>query len=352
MNARILAAFLLCLTTSTGCIIIDRDDGDCCNTPAPPPPTYPGDVTFLWTFPGAGAGRCADVPEVKRVRITIPGETLHNGGVYACTTEAVDGIVLHDFVPGNYSYTLEALSYTDEVLYQASGNFTVNGDQRLNVTLTPNGSPGSFAYVSWTFEGNTSSTNPTCAQAGVNVVDVRIDGGAWERLYCDEGIGSNQVSSPYLAPGAHTIEFVGVHIVGTVETPYYYRSGTLNTVAGSPVSASFQLRVVGGLSVAWDLYDGTLRKTCAQSGVTEVTIHLYDETDKTYVYGTEGETYGCGDAAIVYNFLRPGDYTVIMEARGPGGIFYTNRSTAPSLTVEPYVQRTKDDYAVVNLYRQ
>jgi hypothetical protein len=351
MNARILAAFLLCLTASTGCIIIDHDHDDCCDVPAPTP-TYPGDVTFLWTFPGSGAGRCADVPDVKRVRITIPGETLHNGGVYACNTAGVDGIVLHDFVPGNYGYTLEALSYTDEVLYRASGNFTVNGDQRLNVTLTPNGSPGSFAYVSWTFEGNTGSANPTCAQAGVNYVDVRIDNGTWERLSCDEGIGSNQVSSPYLAPGAHTIEFVGVHVVGTVETPYYYRRGTLNTVAGSPVSVSYQLWVVGGMSVAWDLYDGSLRKTCAQSGVTAVTIHLYDETDGTYVYGTEGETYGCGDAAIVYNFLRPGYYTVIMDARGPGGIYYTNRGIAPSLQVKPYVQRTKDDYTVVNLRRQ
>ena len=351
MNARILAAFLLCLTASTGCIIVDHDDDGPCCTP-PPPATYPGDVTFLWTFPGSGSGRCADVPDVKRVRISIPGETLHNGGVYACSTAGVDGIVLHDFVPGNYSYTLEGLSYTDEVIYQASGSFTVNGDQRLNVTLTPRGSPSSFAYVSWSFEGNTGSTNPTCAQAGVNFVDVRIDNGTWERLSCNEGVGSNQVASPYLAPGSHTIEFVGVHVVGTIETPYYYRRSTLNTVAGSPVSASYQLWVVGGMSVAWDLYDGSLRKTCAQSGVTDVTIHLYDETDGTYVYGPEGETYGCGDAAIVYNFLRPGYYTVIMEARGPGGIYYTNRSTAPSLQVKPYVQRTKDDYDVINLRRQ
>ncbi|HYO55114.1 hypothetical protein [Archangium sp.] len=351
MNARLLATFLCLTIASTGCIIVDRDDDDpCCNTP---PPARSGDVTLLWTFANAGAGRCADVPEVKKVRITIPGETLHNGGIYACNTAGVDGIVLHDFVPSNYSYTIEALGYSNEVLYQASGSFTVNGDQRLNVNLTPKGGPNSFAYVSWSFEPNTSSPNPNCTQAGVTHVDVSIDGGEWERLACEAGIGSNQVSSPYLAPGPHTIELVGVRVTSMGETPYYYRSGTLNTVAGSPISVSYGLWAVGGLSLRWELIEGSIAKTCAQSGVTQVTIHLYDETRKEYVYGDAGDVQRCDGAPILYRFLRPGNYTVIMDGSGPGGIYYTNRyNSPPSRSVTAFEQPTESGAYTLYLARR
>ncbi|QRN99737.1 hypothetical protein JRI60_12260 [Archangium violaceum] len=349
MNARLLAAFLCLTMASTGCIIVDHDDDTCCNVPN----GQPGDVTFLWTFASEGAGRCADTPDVRRIRISIPGETLLNGGIYACNTAGVDGIVLHDFVPGNYSYTLEALSYTDQVLYRSGGTFSVNGDVRVSTTLTPNGSPGSFAYISWSFEGNTSSPNPSCYQAGVTHVDARIDNGEWARFSCAEGTGSAQVQSPFLAPGQHTIELVGVRVTSAGEEPFYHRTSTLTTQAGSPISVSYGLNAVGGLSLRWELIDGSISKTCAQSGVTQVTIHLYDETRKQYVYGDAGDVHPCNGAPIIYNFLRPGYYTVIMDGTGPGGVFYTNRyNSPPSRPVTAFVQETEGDAYTLFLPRR
>ncbi len=348
MNARILLAFLCLTMAGSGCIIVDRDDdGPCCYTPSDPPPrpppTYPGDVTFLWTFGNIGAGRCADVPEVKSIRISIPGESLHNRGVYACNTAGTDGIVLHDFVPRTYSYTLEAVSYDNRVLYQASGSFTVNGDTRVNVNLAPQGGGSSFAYVSWSFEGTTSSSNPNCDQAGVNYVDVRVDNGEWARLPCEDGIGDKQVSSPFLAPGSHTIEFVGMNVTNSGATPYYYRSGTLTTQAGSPVSVSYTLRAVGGMSLRVKLLDGSMSKTCAQAGVTGVRVNLRDRATDKLVFGEEGDARPCTDAALPYKYLRPGDYDVLIKGMSGSQVTYSNLSNPPVLTVRAFVQKTEAD---------
>jgi hypothetical protein len=355
MNARLLLAFLCLTMAGSGCIFVDDHDdhGPCCSTPPPQPaPTYPGDVTFIWTFANIGAGRCADVPDVKSIRISIPGEKLHNGGVYACNTAGTDGIVLHDFVPGDYSYTLEAVGYDNQVRYQASGGFKVNGDIRVNVNLTPQGGGNSFAYVSWSFEGNTNNSNPNCAQAGAKFVDVRIDDGEWKRLVCEDGFGGNQVSSPFLAPGSHTIEFVGVNVTSSGETPYYYRSGTLTTQAGSPISVSYNLWAVGGMSLRWELIDGSLHKTCEQAGVTGVRINMRDRVTGKLVYGESGDAQSCTGAPILYRFLRPGQYEVLIRGMSGSQVTYTNESNPPTLTVSAFVQKRIEDASTVNLYRQ
>jgi hypothetical protein len=314
--------------------------------PVTPPPA-PGDVTFLWSFPN---GRCADVPEVKSIRITIPGEPLANGGIYPCNTAGVDGIVLHDFRPGNYSFTLEALSYSNTVLYTGSGSFTVNGNVRVNYTLTPSGSASSYAYVSWSFPANSTSTNPTCAQAGVVSVDVSIDSGAWTRLSCTAGSGTNQVVSPYLSPGQHTIAFIGV---GSGGQHYYYTHGTLETRAGSPVSVSYQLRPVGGMSLRWELFDGTVSKTCAQAGVTGMAINLMNMATGELVYGTAGDPQRCDGAPVLYNYLEPGSYRVYIRGTGPGDVFYTNESDFPTtLTVKAFEPKTATDAVTIALKRE
>jgi len=363
MNARLLVAFLCIAMGGTGCIIVDTDGpdhgGPCCTTPQPqpepqpPPLPNPGDVTFMWTFANVGAGRCADVPDVKSIRITIPGEKLHNGGVYACNTAGTDGIVLHDFLPRAYSYTLEAIGYDNRVLYQGSGNFSVNGDTRVNVNLTPQGGPSSFAYISWSFEANTSSSNPDCNQAGDTHVDVRIDGGDWTRLQCEKGIGTNQVSSPYLTPGSHTIEFVGVRVSSSGETPYYYRKGELTTQAGSPISVSYKLLAVGGMSLRWELRDGSSYNTCAQAGVSEIRINMQNVATNEYLYGDEGDVQPCTGAPILYRFLRPGDYRVFIRGMNGSRIAYTNENSgAVVLTVKAFQQKTEAQAVTIDLQRK
>lgn len=340
MNARLLATFLCLASLSTGCIIVDHDgnDGPCCTTP--PPAGQPGDVTFIWTIAN---GRCADYPEVKSIQISIPGEALHNGGVYACNTAGVDGIVLHDFAPGNYSYTLKALGYSNEVLYMGSGTFTVNGSVRVNVDLTPNGQ--SYALISWYFPPNTYSSNPSCSQANVTSVKVSVDGGDWVTLNCQDGMTNGGVSSPYLAPGTHTLSLVayGRDSMGRDGMPLYNSQGTFTTTSGSPTSQTFKFYEVGGISVRWELLDGSVYRSCAEAGLTGMTINLRDRATGALVYGTAGDPQPCTGAPILYQFLKPGSYEVYIRGMIGSSVAYTNESAPTVVTVNAFVQKTKSD---------
>src|SRR5688572_18014061 len=154
MSVRGLLALLLCQAALFGC--------------RPVVSGPPGDVTFFWTVIG---GTCADHPEVQSIRINIPGEVLANGGVYPCSVNGTDGIVLHDFAAGGYSFDIDAVGYSNQVLYVSAGTFDVLGNTAVQIDLTPVGVPPSYAYLSWTFPGGVN-----CAQAGISFVDVTIDG--------------------------------------------------------------------------------------------------------------------------------------------------------------------------------
>jgi hypothetical protein len=94
----------------------------------------PGDVTFLWSFYGL---TCAEDPAIEWVQISIPGENLDNDGFYPCNVNGSDGIVLHDFYPGTYSFAIDAIDYDGYRSYTAGGTFTVDGDTLVRVDLTP-----------------------------------------------------------------------------------------------------------------------------------------------------------------------------------------------------------------------
>jgi hypothetical protein len=309
----------------------------------------PGDVTFVWRFSGAPVRYCADVPDVKSIHITIPGQVLMNGGVYPCNTAGVDGIALRDFAPGSYSYTVEALGDSGAVLFSGSGSFTVNGDTRVDVSLAPSGGANSYALISWTFPANTTSSNPTCAQAGVVSVDIRIDGGAWSRLECVAGSGGGSVRTPLLAQGQHALEFIALSGDGR---PYYSRQGTLETRTGSPVSVSYVFSPVGGMALKWQLLDGSAPKSCADAGVTSMLINLKDKATGVLVYGDSGDPRSCEGAPVIYQYLRPGSYEVYIRGMKGSTIAYSNEFIPPTLTVTAFEQKTGADAVTLTLTRQ
>ena len=97
-------------------------------------PPMAGDIAFNWTL---GGSSCATASEVTTIAITIPGEQLVNGGVYPCSSAGVDGVVLHDFAPGSYTWMTEARNAASTALYRASGTLTVAGNVTAQVDLTP-----------------------------------------------------------------------------------------------------------------------------------------------------------------------------------------------------------------------
>lgn len=303
MNSRLLIAFLCLAAVAPGCVVHDRDD-------------YPGDVTFRWTFAGL---RCDQDRDIAGVNIIIPGERLQNNGEYPCSANGVDGIVLHNFVPGVYSFNLEGVDFNGDVLYVASGTFRVDGNVSVNVDMTPTGAPPSFAYVSWLFPANNASPSPNCHQAGISAVEVRVDDLEWVRIDCPRGHGANSIQTPFLAPGEHFLEFVAIDGNGD---PWYYYSGSIVTQAGVPTSHTASMWAIGGASIRWDIFDGGTKLSCAGARISEVRINFIDVFTGELVYGIFGDGHGCNDAPVVYEFLRPGRYEVVMQARSSDGRDY------------------------------
>ena len=335
MNSKLLLAFLCIASLSTGCIIHDND----------PPPGRSGDVTFLWMFDGL---RCDEARDIRGVNITIPGESLLNGGRYGCSTNNVDGITLHDFVPGTYSYRLEAVDYRNVVIFEASGTFVINGDATVSVDLAPvgGGNQTSYAFLTWTLPGN-----QTCAQAGVATVDITLENEPTVNFPCTDGQQIPGLKTPYLVPGRYFIDIVAKDSAGR---PLYYGSDEIVTQAFSARSFEFAL-VSGGASIAWRFSDGSVTFDCAQldpSGNQLVGLNFQNVNTGEWVYGNEGDFHRCSTKPIVYSFLRPGFYKVSLYARTSNGVEYRSNPAIPSLEIRPGVYPGPAQALEVVLYRQ
>jgi len=324
MNARLWVAFLAVMG-STGCIIV-AGGGTGGGAGGGGGTAKRGDVTFTWSFAGQ---QCNQVPAVKSVRVTIPGQTLDNAGVFPCLVADYPGIVLKDFAPGKYDFTLEAIGYSNEKLFAGASSFTINGSVRVDLDLTPVGGPNSYAYLTWRFPAMQGAPNPDCTTAGVANVLVSIDGAAATSIDCKLGFGTNPgVQTPFLSAGVHTIELTGVNATGYA---YYRATSSLTTRAGAPVTAEYSLPwAVGGVAVKWSITDGSVGQTCTQAGVTDIYINFVD-AQGNLVYGTNGDPKPCTATGVEYPFLKPGTYGVRMIAAGTGNRLYESNYTTPPL---------------------
>lgn len=288
-----------------------------------------GNIIFLWNFAGQS---CAQTPSVQNVRITIPGQTLMNGGLFGCSNGGSDGIQLLNFAGGAYAYTLEALSSSNVVLYAKSGNLTVNGNVQINATLDAVNAPGSVA-ISWTFPPNTTSSTPNCSQAGVTDVVVTIDATP-QTVPCAQGYGTTQTIFSNLSPGNHTISLAARD---TNQFTYYDASTTFMITAGQQISRSFLMGwAVGGLPVKWSFSNGVSQLNCAQAGASTMNVNLRDSTG-TLLYGTTGVDVPCSDNGVQgtnFPFLYGGAYEIFLQSYGTGSVLYrSNFTTPPSVTV-------------------
>lgn len=290
-----------------------------------------GNIIFLWNFDSLS---CAQASSVQSVRITIPGQTLMNAGVFQCNNGGSDGIQLLNFAGGTYSYTIEGLSSTSQVLYGASGTVTVNGTVQKNVTLNAvNSNPPSVA-VSWTFPPNSAASMPNCTQAGVSEVAVTIDSIAFGVVPCTQGYGSAQAVFTNLTAGTHQLQ---LDARDTNQFTYYRSTGTFMAQTGMQTTLSATMGwAVGGLPVKWTFSNGTSQINCAQAGATTMNVNLRDSTG-TLVYGTTGVDVPCSDNGVQgtnFPYLYGGAYDVFLQTYGTGSVLYrSNFATPPSVTV-------------------
>ena len=184
MSRVLLAVLLGCLLT--GCIYLEERG-------------QVGDVAFSWTLNGWA---CSADPYVHGIRISIPGESLHNDGYFPCVMEGSQGMVLERFYPGNYSYTAEALGYSGELLYSASGNFYVDGYTEVSVNLVP---ALSGVRLSWNLMADAYFAY-RCQDLYVRHVVVSVDGVERGRFRCEDGEYPNEVDIPDIQFGSHVLD--------------------------------------------------------------------------------------------------------------------------------------------------
>lgn len=301
MNTRFLVAFLTAASLS-GCVIYGGGGDGGGN-----PPADPGDVTFEWNF---GGRTCGDVSDVVTIKISIAGEVLANNGEYPCLVGGYPGVVLHNFDGQSYSYTIEALDYYGATLFAASGIFAVDGDVRVIVNLHPVAGPNTNAFIGWRFPANQNSLAPTCAQAGVTEVDVRIDNGGWVTYPCASGFDPEAVLIEGLTAGQHTIE---IEAFNSASYRYNRFAGTLTTTIGSSVFVEYTLPwVIGGTAVNWSLPSSN---SCYSGTGISAYVNFKDVQTGQWVYPAEGDPLRCSDgvgagASVRYNYLTAGTYEV------------------------------------------
>ena len=309
-----------------------------------PPPPRTGDVTFLWTF---GGRRCDQARDVTGVIITIPGMTVPNNGRFPCNTSGVDGIALRNLAPGSYTFKLQGADFQNQILFEANGSFTINGDTRVTVDLLPVGPASSYAYLNWTFPSNAS-----CAQAGVATVNITLGQLAPTSFSCSDGQTSQGLRTPSLAPGEHSIELIARDASGR---PLYYFNGTLVTQAYNTVQSTYSLHAVGGAAISWRFSDGSTTFDCNAldpTGNLQVGINFQNTATGEWVYGTAGDWHRCSDKPIVYSFLRPGNYKVALYTRTSNNVEYRSNPSIPAIQVQAHVFPGPGSALEVIMYRQ
>lgn len=299
------ALTFVALMATSGCIFT--------STPA----AQPGDISFRWNF---GGRTCAQVPEVTRMVVEIPGQTLQNGGVYNCNEAGSDGIRLLNFRAGSYDYVISGQNALGLVIYQASGTVRVNGNVDVAVTLNQT-SNATGVYVSWVLPAGTTVTCQSLA-----AVDVAIDGATTPSTFnCVDGLSPAAVFIPGLSAGAHAIEISARDSTGLF---FYSTRSSFQAAVGQATAQTFSLQwIVGSLPLRWTFSNGTSTLNCAQAGVSTMQVTLRNaQGDNTFDVPCQTGTVQGYQVPYVYW----GDYTLFLQAVGAGNLLYRSNFNAPA----------------------
>ena len=268
------------------------------------------DVELSWTFDGKS---CAEAG-VANIRVYIDGEVL-DPDTFACSSggnQVNTGVALGRFLLGRYDFTVQGLDAGGNAAYQGVQTFRVADVAVNRFSLDATAGAGvTGAELSWTFDGK------TCAQAGVDVVHISLDGTPITDdrnnpdIPCSQN-GRDGATIDPLTPGAHTFDLTG--LVGS--TAKYSLTGLQVTV---PATGTVQV-APDLLSASSALSSASLTWTfagmsCAAAKVDKVQV-LVDDQDA----GTVACSSGGLDGAVVTD-ITPGDRVFKLQASRtvPGG---------------------------------
>ena len=291
-----------------------------------------GDIIITWNFNGGG---CASVPDVTSIAVTIPGQTLENGGLYGCINAGSPGIRLTNFRAGTYSYTVSGRNSAGQTLYEATGKVVVSGDVAVDVTLLPTASAKGSTRFYWGFP---PSSTLSCND--VPRVDVWINGSVIQTVNCWDGYAGdiNRPAGPGIlvtgiTPGQNALTLTAGDSFNS-DVFYYFRSDrTFTVVAGAETAENTTLDfAVGSLPVKWTFSNGATQLTCEQAGVATVFVNLRDSTGQLLYANAGFETpcrNGQGVQGVVFSYLYSGSYQVVVQGYGTGNVLYSTSQANP-----------------------
>jgi hypothetical protein len=318
-----LSLALIAVLGLTGCIVHHNTETG-----------WPGDIVFYWSFPNSQT--CSQVPGAPFIHVTLTGtrgtEVLPQEGWYNCRSAGTDGVVLTDFNPGSYTYTVDAYdSNQSKILYTTTGTLRVDGDITVNVTLNPTVVTGEMQlyWKFWKPDNSFNYTEVACASAGiaknqagsatpgVTKIKVGIDNEPVQVISCSTGVV--QGASWELNPGSHQVTLEGVVVRDSVEEVWYGQTQTVTVVSGQSKDATFDMYPVAAGATFFPKvkYGSATYNSCESSSggqsITTFSIVLTDwENNSTTLFvapWSDCDTYI--SKGFFYPYLRaaqPGHY--------------------------------------------
>lgn len=300
-------------------------------------------VAFEWTFAG---NHCAQVPGVSGVRLAIPGKQLRDGGLYPCTTNNVDAVVLPNFEAGTYSYTINGLAQDGSVLYAKTGGFIVTGSTSVAVDLEP-----AVATVPYHLKWALGDYNLSCdSQPKVDTVEVEIDNNFLGKFSCSDGQTGDGIGVN-LAVGTHKLCLVarGRDLAApqgqSRDMQYYGVCTPYSAIPGGQTTPISIKPAVGGVALKWSF----MGRTCAEAGVSTVYVNFqlwggretFPDTSGTGipVPCTDNGSDGVVLPSPTLSYTPLGTWVILLSAEGRGQFFRSGRDLgqSPSVSVVPGV---------------
>jgi hypothetical protein len=290
-----------------------------------------GAMTVSWTFSG---GSCSGAA-VQQIRIAIAGEPLSQD-----TFDCLSGVATFtDFYPGNYVVTVQGLDADQAVTWTGSKSVRLDGDVSVTVDLQPVSQQNAVAYLSWTFAPATGQA-PQCGTGQrLDSVAIYVDGAATNLGYaCGDGLGTNQVVTPYLAPGDHSVQLVAYNAVENQTAFAQTDPVTIHFETGRAVSQALTMKwQVGGLAMSWGAYPSLAAYqsnpnqplACASTGIATVSVFLADPANPNS--GTQFDGYTCASGALLDN-APPGQWLPFVAGYDAGGqnvLFFQDDQNVP-----------------------
>lgn len=259
----------------SGCIIHADSMGE-----QPAGASRSGDINFLWSFEGRS---CSQTPEVDKVRVRLAGargvEKLENNGYFLCSWLGTDGVMLKNFAPGTYSYSIDALDSAGKALYSASGAITVNGNITVPVQLA---AVFGKVQIFWTFAGK------TCARADiagpVTKVAITLNNDFQNQVVWPCSVAGIEGVAAELGLGSYSVQVDGIVAVrdpvtnAVQEQTWYSATANATVSAGQTKNLALNLDPVAAGATFLPVLMSRAGQPlgCAAAGVKSLWIQLTD----------------------------------------------------------------------------